>query len=62
MAGAEVLVGGMPTRSDADGMVAVDVALAAQRRAYPVTSSVVRLTGDSVYMPCGESDVVLVEP
>lgn len=62
VAGAEVTVGGVAARSDADGMVAVDMALAAQRKAYPVTSGMVRLACDTVYMPCGESDVVLVEP
>lgn len=55
-----IRVGDMALVSDAQGVVDTLVPLPLQRQAYAL-SATVRLTCDSITMPCGEYDVVPVE-
>ncbi|MBR1447372.1 MAG: toll/interleukin-1 receptor domain-containing protein [Prevotella sp.] len=60
VAGATVVVEGREAVSDAEGRVCLQVPLAEQRPAYRVRASV-PLETDSIYMPCGEDDVIIIE-
>lgn len=51
-------IAGMETTSDEKGNVALFVPLEKQRKSYHIESSLA-LYSDTIYMPCGENDVVL---
>ena len=51
-------IAGMETTSDENGNVALFVPLEKQRKSYHIESSLA-LYSDTIYMPCGENDVVL---
>ena len=57
---ASVIIAEMTAYSDENGKVSLFVPLANQQKAYPITCSV-PLISDTVFMPCGENDVVLVK-
>lgn len=56
--GVTVRVGDHDAVSDAQGQVSLTIPLPEQRRSYAVSSSRTPLADDSIYMPCGENDVV----
>lgn len=60
VAGVKVSLAGQETTSDANGAVELTVPLSEQRAIYQVNSSI-PLVSDSIYMPCGKDDVVLVK-
>lgn len=47
--------------SDENGVVALFVPLEMQRRSYPVKTSIPLANNDTIYMPCGENDVILIK-
>ena len=51
-------IAGMETTSDENGNVALFVPLEKQRKSYHIESSLA-LYSDTIYMPCGENDVIL---
>ncbi len=53
-----VEIGGFKAVSDQDGLVELNIPLEAQQAQYPIVSSI-PLVADTVYMPCGEDDVVM---
>lgn len=55
---ANVQIAAYPVQSDADGLIELDIPIAEQRTAYPVT---IDHYTDTLYMPCGE-DAVIVLP
>ena len=55
---ARLSIAGMETTSDENGNVALFVPLERQRKSYHIESSLA-LYSDTIYMPCGENDVVL---
>ena len=55
---ARLSIAGMETTSDENGNVALFVPLEKQRKSYHIESSLA-LYSDTIYMPCGENDVVL---
>ena len=57
---ASVIIAEMTAYSDENGKVSLFVPLENQQKAYPITCSV-PLISDTVFMPCGENDVVLVK-
>jgi len=57
---ADVEVAGQRARTDSDGRIALSVPLDAQQTQYHVKASVPLLT-DTVYMPCGQDDVILTK-
>lgn len=57
---ASVIIAEMTAYSDENGRVSLFVPLENQQKAYPITCSV-PLISDTVFMPCGENDVVLVK-
>lgn len=59
VAGGAVIIDGHEVVSDAQGVVTLSIPLPQQRKAYPVTSSLPLLT-DTIFMPCGDDDVLLV--
>lgn len=59
VAGVEVRVDGHKTISDKDGNVSLVIPLESQRTAYQVEADI-PLLNDTIYMPCGENDVVEV--
>lgn len=60
VAGVKVSLAGQETTSDANGAVELTVPLSEQRAIYQVNSSI-PLVSDSIYMPSGKDDVVLVK-
>lgn len=59
VAGMEVSVEGMAARSDSDGIVRMNVPLARQKPCYAVSIGSTGQT-DTIYMPRGEGDVIVV--
>ena len=55
-----VTIAGYTTFSDEDGHVSLFIPLEEQRLAYKINCSV-PLVSDTIYMPCGENDVILVK-
>ena len=56
---ARVKIEGQETTSDKNGIVTLFVPLEKQRKAYQIKSDIT-LVNDSVFMPCGEDDVIMV--
>ena len=56
---ARVEIEGQETTSDENGIVTLFVPLEKQRKAYQIKSDIT-LVNDSVFMPCGEDDVIMV--
>jgi hypothetical protein len=56
---ARVKIEGQETTSDENGIVTLFVPLEKQRKAYQIKSDIT-LVNDSVFMPCGEDDVIMV--
>jgi hypothetical protein len=54
-----VSIEGLEALSDADGMVELRIPLEKQRKAYRIISHLM-LVNDSIFMPCGDDDVILV--
>ena len=59
VAGGAVAIAGHEVVSDAQGRIKLSIPLVHQRKAYPVTSRLPLMT-DTIFMPCGDDDVVLV--
>ena len=57
---AKVFIEGHEAISDENGMVTLFIPMEKQQKAYKINADLV-LINDSVFMPCGENDVVLVE-
>lgn len=57
---ARVTIAGLTTYSDENGQVSLFIPLENQQKAYQISCSV-PLISDTVFMPCGENDVVLVK-
>ncbi|MBR3427152.1 MAG: toll/interleukin-1 receptor domain-containing protein [Bacteroidales bacterium] len=55
-----VSIEGLEALSDADGMVEFRIPLEKQRKAYRISTDLV-LVNDSIFMPCGDDDVILVQ-
>lgn len=60
VANVEVRVNGYKTFSDKNGSIILFIPLEAQRSAYKV-EAYVPLMNDTIYMPCGENDVILTK-
>lgn len=54
-----LLIAGQTVVPDAEGVVDMEIPISAQRIAYPV---VWKNGEDTIYMPCGEDDVIVIEP
>jgi len=59
--GVEIDVDGHKVVSDESGIVSLFINLEEQKSVYPVTSDKFHLS-DSIMMPCGNDDVILVNP
>ena len=46
--------------SDAEGYVKLDIPLAEQKKAYPI-SATLPLLDDSLYLPCGPDDIIQIK-
>ncbi len=57
----KVFIGEHETISDENGRVSLKIPLEAQRYAYSVKTETL-LENDTIYMPCGENDVLLIRP
>ncbi len=57
---AMVEIEGQQTQSDENGLVTLSLPLEKQRKAYKIKTEL-NLVNDSIFMPCGEDDVILVE-
>ena len=57
---AMVEIEGQQTQSDENGLVTLSLPLEKQRKAYRIKTEL-NLVNDSIFMPCGEDDVILVE-
>ena len=57
---AMVEIEGLQTQSDENGLVTLSLPLEKQRKAYRIKTEL-NLVNDSIFMPCGEDDVILVE-
>lgn len=55
-----VSIQGQQARSDTNGMVKLMIPLEKQRKAYKIETEL-NLVNDSIFMPCGEDDVILVQ-
>ena len=55
-----VRIQGLETLSGADGMVTLTIPMDKQRKAYRIVTDL-DLVNDSIFMPCGEDDVILVQ-
>ena len=55
-----VCIQGQQTLSDTNGMVKLMIPLEKQRKAYKIETDL-NLVNDSIFMPCGEDDVILVQ-
>jgi hypothetical protein len=60
LANMKIDVDGHPAQSDANGRVTLSIPLAEQKTAYRVTAPV-PLACDTVYLPCGQDDVLLTQ-
>ena len=60
LSGVEVEVAGLTAMSDTEGRVTLYVPLEKQQKAYHVSTSV-PLVSDTIYMPCGPDDVMLIK-
>ena len=60
VSGASITIAGLTTYSDENGNVSLFIPLENQQKAYQIASSV-PLISDTVFMPCGENDVILTE-
>lgn len=60
VANTAITVAGRSVTSDENGHVALFIPLELQQKAYHVTASI-PMANDSIYMPCGEDDVILTE-
>lgn len=60
VANTAITVAGRQVTSDENGHVALFIPLELQQKAYHVTASI-PMANDSIYMPCGEDDVILTE-
>jgi hypothetical protein len=60
MSGVTLMIEGQEVVSDENGRVALSLPLDVQKKAYPIKTDVA-LLNDSIFMPCGENDVVLVK-
>lgn len=60
MSGVTLMIEGQEVVSDKNGRVALSLPLNVQKKAYPIKTDVA-LLNDSIFMPCGENDVVLVK-
>ena len=56
----KVTIEGFEALSDENGMVSLFIPLEMQRKAYKITTDVPLVT-DSIFMPCGDDDVILVK-
>ena len=56
----KVTIEGFEAISDENGMVSLFIPLEMQRKAYKITTDV-PLVNDSIFMPCGDDDVILVK-
>ena len=56
----KVDINGFDAFSDENGIVSLSIPLEKQQKAYKIKADLIMLN-DSVFMPCGENDVVLVE-
>lgn len=56
----KIVIGKHETISDAEGNVKLNIPLNEQQRAYPVKADIM-LEDDTIYMPCGENDVLLTQ-
>lgn len=56
----QVDINGFDAFSDENGIVSLSIPLEKQQKAYKIKADLIMLN-DSVFMPCGENDVVLVE-
>lgn len=56
----KVTIEGFEAISDENGMVSLFIPLEMQRKAYKITTDVPLVT-DSIFMPCGDDDVILVK-
>jgi hypothetical protein len=57
---ATVEIEGQQAQSDENGLVTLSLPLEKQRKAYKIKTEL-NLVNDSIFMPCGEDDVILVE-
>lgn len=57
----EVMIEGIPVMSDNKGWVSIHIPLSQQKTVYRITSSSVLLESDSLFMPCGECDAIMVK-
>ena len=57
---ATVEIEGQQAQSNENGMVTLSLPLEMQRKAYKIKTDFT-LVNDSIFMPCGEDDVILVE-
>ncbi len=57
---ATVEIEGQQTQSDENGLVTLSLPMEKQRKAYKIKTEL-NLVNDSIFMPCGEDDVILVE-
>lgn len=57
---ARVTIAGLTTYSDENGQVSLFIPLENQQKAYQISCSV-PLISDTVFMPCGENDVILTQ-
>ena len=55
-----VSIQGQQALSDTNGMVTLTIPLEKQRKAYRINTDLV-LLNDTIFMPCGEDDVILVQ-
>lgn len=55
-----VCIQGQQALSDTNGMVKLMIPLEKQRKAYKIETDL-NLVNDSIFMPCGEDDVILVQ-
>jgi hypothetical protein len=60
VSGASVTIAGLTAFSDENGQVSLFIPLENQQKAYQISCSV-PLISDTVYMPCGENDVILTK-
>lgn len=56
----KIVIGKNETISDAEGNVKLKIPLNEQQHAYPVKADIM-LENDTIYMPCGENDVLLTQ-
>ena len=60
VANTQLVIAGQMVTSDEDGLVSLFVPLEVQQKVYSVSASI-PLVKDSIYMPCGEDDVIAIQ-